>query len=126
MPNKLRDPCRHKFSEAKYKTTNSKEYDQALKNRGSLTIWFSDDIISTWNIDPSLKKKRGGQIKYSDLSIETCLSLSLIYKQRLRQNEGFVESLIKLMRLDLTTPDFTTISRRSKSLRIKPFKRDGL
>lgn len=38
MPNKLRDPCRHKFSKTKYKTCNSKEYDQALKNRGSLTI----------------------------------------------------------------------------------------
>ena len=126
MPNKLRDPCRHKFSKAKYKTTNSKEYDQALKNRGSLTIWFSDDAVSTWNMDPTLRKKRGGQTKYSDLSIEICVTLSLIYKQRLRQNEGFVESLIKLMNLDLATPDFTTISRRSKFLKLKPFKRDSL
>ena len=125
MPNKLRDSCRHKFSKTKYKTTNSKEYDQALKNRGSLNIWFSDDISSTWNIDPFLKKKRGGQTKYSDLSIEACVTLSLIYKQRLRQNEGFVESLIKLMRLNLATPDFTTISRRSKSLKLKQFKRDS-
>jgi len=126
MPNKLRDPCRHKFSKAKYKTTNSKEYDQALKNRGSLTIWFSDDAVSSWNANSSMKKKRGGQIKYSDLSIETCVTLSLIYKQRLRQNEGFVESLINLMNLDLATPDFTTISRRSKSLKPKPFKRESL
>ena len=126
MPNKLRDPCRHKFSKAKYKTTNSKEYDQALKNRGSLTIWFSDDAVSSWNANSSMKKKRGGQIKYSDLSIETCVTLSLIYKQRLRQNEGFVESLIKLMNLDLATPDFTTISRRSKSLKLKLFKLESL
>ena len=49
MPNKPRDSCRHKFSKAKYKTTNFKEHDQALKNRGSLTIWFLEDIISTWN-----------------------------------------------------------------------------
>lgn len=121
MPNKLRDSLRHKFSKAKYRTINSREYDQALKNRGSLTIWFSSDIVDTWNIDPKLKKKRGGQIKYSDLAIEVCVTLSLIYKQRLRQNEGYIESLIKLMHLDLDTPDYTTISRRSKDLKIKPF-----
>jgi hypothetical protein len=120
MANKLRDPFRHKFSKAKYRTINNREYDQALKNRGSLTIWFSNDIVTTWNDHPKLKKKRGGQIKYSDLAIETCITLSLIYKQRLRQNEGYVESLIKLMNLDLDTPDYTTISRRSKDLKIKP------
>jgi hypothetical protein len=56
MPNKLRDPCRHKFSKAKYKTTNSKKYDQSLKNRSSLTILFSDAVVSTWNVDSSIKK----------------------------------------------------------------------
>ncbi len=114
MPNKLRDPVRHKFSKTKHRTSNNREYDQALKNRGSLTIWFSSDVVTTWNVDPSAKKKRGGQVKYSDLSIETCVTLSLIYKQRLRQNEGYIESLIKLMNLSLATPDYTTISRRSK------------
>ena len=123
MPNKLRDPLRHKFNKTKYRTINNREYDLSLKNRGSLTIWFSKDIATTWNVDPRLKKKRGGQIKYSDLAIETCITLSLIYKQRLRQNEGYVESLIKLMNLDLDTPDYTTISRRSKDLKIEPFKR---
>lgn len=72
------------------------------------------------------KKKRGGQTKYSDLSIETFITLSLIYKQRLRQSEGFVESLIKLMNLDLKKPDFTTISRRAKLIKFKSFKRDRL
>lgn len=120
MPNKLKDPYRHKFQKTKYKTTNSREYDQSLKNRGSLTIWISEDAINQWNIDPSIKKKRGGQTIYSDFAIETCVVLGMVYKQRLRQTEGFVESLIKLMNVNLEVPDFTTLSRRSKHIKISP------
>lgn len=120
MPNKLKAPYRHKFEKTKYKTTNSREYDQSLKNRGSLTIWISEDAINQWNIDSSIKKKRGGQTIYSDFAIETCVVLGMVYKQRLRQTEGFVESIIKLMNVNLEVPDFTTISRRSKHIKIPP------
>ena len=88
MPNKLKDPYRHKFSKTKYKTTNSREYNQALKNRGSLTIWFSEDAISQWKAPVLLKRKRGGQQDYSDFAISICLTLGLVFKQRLRQSEG--------------------------------------
>ncbi len=54
MPNKLKDPYRHKFNKTKYKTANSKEYNQALKNRGSLTIWFSEYAIAQWKAPVSL------------------------------------------------------------------------
>jgi hypothetical protein len=63
MPNKLRDKVRHKFDKAKYSTRNHKEYDRALKNRGSLTIWFSSDAISAWKSQLTGQKKRGGQVK---------------------------------------------------------------
>jgi hypothetical protein len=124
MPNKLQDPHRHKFEKAKYKISNSREYDQALKNRGSLTIWFSEESIAGWNnIDIAKNRKRGRPATYSDLAIETCVTLGLVYKQRLRQTEGFVESIIKLLQLDLQVPDHTTISRRSGKIKIsKSFK----
>jgi hypothetical protein len=119
MPNKPQDPFRHKFAQAKYKISNSREYNQSLKNRGSLTIWFSGEAVAEWN-NRVLKKhrKRGGQAVYSDLAIETCVMLGLVYKQRLRQTEGFVESIIKLLCLKLKTPDYTTISRRTKKLKV--------
>ena len=75
MPNKLKDPCRHKFKKAKYRTINSKEYNQALKSRGSLTLWMSEDTITKWNPPLLLKKKRGGQLIYTDFAITTCLTL---------------------------------------------------
>ncbi len=116
MPNKLKDPYRHIFNKTKYKTTNSREYNQALKNRGSLTIWFSEDVITEWQAPVLLKKKRGGQQSYSNFAITICLTLGLVFKQRLRQTEGLVQSLIKLMSLDLKTPTYSTISVRSKRL----------
>ena len=121
MPNKLKDPYRHKFNKTQYKTTNSKEYNQALKNRGSLTIWFSEDAISQWKAQVLLKKKRGGQQDYSDFAITSCLILGLVFKQRLRQTEGLVQSLLKLMSLGLKTPTYSTISVRSKGLETPAF-----
>jgi hypothetical protein len=124
MPNKLQDPYRHKFEKAKYKISNSREYDQSLKNRGSLTIWFAEESIAGWNNNDIAKdRKRGRPTTYSDLAIETCVTLGLVYKQRLRQTEGFVESIIKLLQLDLQVPDHTTIARRSGKIKIsKSFK----
>jgi hypothetical protein len=123
MPNKHQDPYRHKFARAKYKISNSREYDQSLKNRGSLIIWFSEEAVAKWNNSVFVHKKRGGQAIYSDLAIETCVMLGLVYKQHLRQTEGFVESIIKLLNLELKTPDYTTISRRTKKLKVSRYRR---
>jgi hypothetical protein len=123
MPNKHQDPYRHKFARAKYKISNSREYDQSLKNRGSLIIWFSEEAVAKWNNPVFVHKKRGGQAIYSDLAIETCVMLGLVYKQHLRQTEGFVESIIKLLNLELKTPDYTTISRRTKKLKVSRYRR---
>ena len=123
MPNKHQGPYRHKFARAKYKISNSREYDQSLKNRGSLIIWFSEEAVAKWNNPVSVHKKRGGQAIYSDLAIETCVMLGLVYKQHLRQTEGFVESIIKLLNLELKTPDYTTISRRTKKLQVSRYRR---
>jgi len=126
MPNKLKDPVRHKFNKTKYKVSNSREYDQALKNRGSLTVWFANDAVEKWNVDNSFKKSRGGQAKYSNFAIEACVTIGLVFKQRLRQTEGLVESIITLLKLDLDTPDFTTISRRMTKLEVVPvYKTNG-
>ena len=42
------EPYRHKFARAKYKISNSREYDQSLKNRGSLIIWFSGEAVAKY------------------------------------------------------------------------------
>ena len=47
------------------------------------------------------------QRRYSDLAIETALTLRLLYHLPLRQAEGFLHALFGMMRLDLSAPDYT-------------------
>ena len=108
----------HPPYKTKYRVTNWATYNQALVDRGSLGLWISPEAISSWNAKPS-DRRRGGQSKYSNLAIETALTLGLVYHLPLRQTEGFVTSIFKLMSINLDIPDHTTLSRRSKTLKIK-------
>ena len=93
-------------------------YDKALIQRGSVSFWISDDAIDNWEAKPN--GKPGGQLKYTDLAIETALSLRLIFKQGLRQTEGFVGSIFDLMGLSLEVPDHSTLSRRNQVIDVSP------
>ena len=95
----------------KYKGVNWAEYEKNLRNRGNICLWISKDVIRKWRSNS--KKGRGGQQIYSDLSIEIILSLRLLFHLPLRQAEGFVASIFRLMKVDLPIPDHTTLSRRS-------------
>jgi hypothetical protein len=97
-----------------YKTRNWPSYNVALKRRGSLTIWF--DPAMTWDAAPT--GKRGRQPDYSDAAIQTCLTMKVLFGMALRQTTGFVESLLCLIGLDWAVPDFSTLSRRQKTLKV--------
>ncbi len=89
-------------------------YNEALKRQGSLTIWFDPDM--TWDAAPT--GRRGRHLTYSDAAIQTCLSIKVLFGMALRQTTGFVESLLKLVGLDWAVPDFSTLSRRQKTLAV--------
>jgi len=97
-----------------YKTRNWPAYNEALKRRGSLTIWFDPEM--TWDAAPT--GKRGRQQTYSDTTIQTCLTMKVLFGMALRQTTGFVESLLRLVGLDWSVPDFSTLSRRQKTLAV--------
>ena len=108
----------HPPYKTKYRVTNSAEDNQALVDRGNLTLWISPCAIAKWNPKPR-RRRRGAQPKYSGLAIETALTLGLVYHLPLRQTEGFLISLFELMGLELDVPDHTTLSRRSRTLKLK-------
>ncbi|PPB79451.1 DDE family transposase [Albidovulum inexpectatum] len=97
-----------------YKIRNWRTYNEALKRRGSLTIWFDPEM--TWEAKPT--GKRGRQPTYSDAAIQTCLTMKVLFGMALRQTTGFVESLLRLSGLDWSVPDFSTVSRRQKTLAV--------
>ena len=111
----------YSFSAMKKKTTyrirNWPEYNAALKQRGSLTIWISDQAIAHWTTGLRTGKP-GASPVYTDLAIETMATVQAIYGLAGRQTQGFLQSLFNLMGLDLTAPDHSTLSRRRGSLTI--------
>ncbi len=93
----------HPTYKTKYRVRNWAFYDRALVRRGDVTVWLSPEAIATW--EPAGGGTRGGQLKYSDLAIETALTLRLIFHLPLRQTEGFLTSIFGMLGLDLTAPD---------------------
>lgn len=116
MPHKFNDARRDKFEKVRYRVKNASEYNESLRRRGDLTIWVANDVAENWSSPP--RKTRGGQRLYSDLAIEVCLTLRVVFRLPLRQTQGFMRSIAKLMGLDLQVPDYSTLSRRGKGLKI--------
>src|ERR1700712_4412785 len=87
---------------------------RALRQSGSLTIWFSDAAIAAWRAEP--RTTRGGQAWYSPLAILTALTLRAVFRLALRQTEGLIGSVIRLLGLSLAVPDHSTLSRRAETL----------
>ena len=114
MPHKFNASRRHKFEKRRYRITNWPAYNESLRQRGDVTVWLSPEMAAAWRAER--RNVRGGQPVYSDLAITVCLTLGMVYKQPLRQTEGFVRSLVRLMGLDIRVPDYSTFSRRCAGL----------
>jgi hypothetical protein len=114
VPFKANAERRHHIPKQRHRVTNSATYDAALRQRGSLTVWFTDAAIAAWEAEP--RTTRGGQSRYSALAIATALTLRSVFRLALRQTEGLIGSIIALLGLDLSVPDHTTLSRRAESL----------
>src|SRR3712207_9152481 len=86
LPFKLNNAGRHHIPRQKRKVTNWPAYDASLRQRGSLTVWFTDEAINAWEAEP--RTTRGGQPWYSELAILTSLTLRAVFRLALRQTEG--------------------------------------
>src|SRR5215203_970183 len=117
LPFKLNQDCRHHIPKQKLKVMNWREYDASLRQRGSLTVWFSDAAIEGWRA--ALRTTPGGQPWYSPLAILTALTLRAVFRLALRQTEGLIGSIIGLLGLELAVPDQPTLSRRAATLEIR-------
>lgn len=98
----------------KYRTTNWKEYNEALRTRGSLLVWLDKDM--RWHGGAS--GKRGRSPTYSEAAIQFCLTMKSLFNLPLRQAMGMTQSLLRLAGLDWQVPDFSTVSRRQKHLAV--------
>jgi hypothetical protein len=112
-----------RVKKANYRVTNWAEYDQALVNRGDVTVWLEKGYLENNWIAKSTGK-RGAPKIYSDDAIQVMLTLKAVFKLPFRALEGFGQSLMRLMGLDFRMPDHSNMSRRGRALTIEiPIKK---
>jgi hypothetical protein len=123
MPFKA-NASRHHIPKQTRKVSNWADYNASLRQRGSLTLWFSEEAIAGWRAAP--RTTRGGQAWYSPLAILTALTLKAVFRLALRQTEGLIGSIIELLGLSLAVPTFSTRSRRAETVEVpRPWSGSG-
>lgn len=106
----------NKKPKTKYQVSNWKQYNQALRNRGKLSIWIPENLYKVWY--------GNGRETYSDTAIEFCLTVSILFRLPLRQTQGFVSDLFAQAGIYVTIPDYSTLCRRRKKISIRIPVRD--
>ena len=100
---------------ARYRTTNWSAYNAALRKRGSLLIWLDKEMA--WHAPH--EGGTGRPPVFSNAAIQFCLSIKVLFKLPLRQTAGMVASLLQLAGLDWPVPDYSTLCRRQKTLKVQ-------
>lgn len=100
-----------------YKVSNWAKYNEALVNRGSLTLWLDEAALAGW-AHANEGVKRGRPFTFSDAAIECLLMLREVFRLPYRQTEGLARSLFQLMELQLPVPDYSSLAKRAGTLSI--------
>lgn len=106
-----------KTKKKRYQVTNWREYNASLVRRGDITLWFSGEVLDAWNHD-NAEARRGHPFVYSDLAIETLLTLRELFRLPYRQTEGLGRALAKLMGVEVAIPHHTSLVKRAAKLDI--------
>jgi hypothetical protein len=107
-----------------HRIRNWAQYNKALINRGSLTVWFDEKSVEDWH-NTEHSGKRGRPMKYSNAAITCALMLRNLFRVALRATQGLVSSLIELLRLPISAPTYTTLSRRQGTITIPPYVKNS-
>ncbi|HVK53487.1 MAG TPA: transposase [Burkholderiales bacterium] len=113
MPyNKHSESRRDKIQKSRYRVTNWRDDNNALRRRGDITIWFTEEAIAARR--PAKTGARGRPQEYSDLSIETAGFIREVFQLPLRQTEGFMNSLARVTHADISIPNSSCSYLKSK------------
>lgn len=119
MPNKYPEKKGWEVPKQQYKVTNWPEYNAALCRRGEIDVWLSDEAISQWYEPEQIYDGTGAPKRFTDFAILTCHEIRQVYRLPLRQTQGFINSLFRLMNIPLVCPHYSCLSKRLSELNIK-------
>jgi hypothetical protein len=114
MSYKHNEKNRDNIDKPRYKVSNWPEYHNVLRKRGDFTVYFTEEAITEWHL--ATTGSRGCPQKYSALAIKVSLMIRQVFRLPLRQTQGFMNSLSTALGIDITLPDFSSLSKRSVAL----------
>ena len=119
MPNKWLNDKGIEPKKQRYKVENWSDYNESLKRRGDIEVWLSQELIDNWYEKERIYDGTGSTQHYTDEAIIACHQIRQVYKLPLRQTQGFINSLFRLMNLTIQCPDYSTLSKRLNKLNIE-------
>lgn len=105
------------MSKRTYRIRNWKDYNKSLVERGRITFWINEKVFEEWQ-NPTQENKRGRPRLYTNLLISAILMVRSVYHLPLRATEGLMRSLVGLNGLEIGVPDYTTICKRQKTVKL--------
>ena len=106
-----------KKTKRQYRLRNWSQYNASLVERGSLTLWISEEVLQAWR-NRERTGNRGTPRTYTDMAILCMATLEEVYNLPLRATEGLTRSVVKLMGVELRVPNYTTLCRRRRTLSV--------
>lgn len=103
--------------ETGYRVKNWSAYNKSLVNRGDITLWFDEEVLSNWSHE-NRGFKVGRPFKYSDTAIETLLTLREFFRLPYRQTEGLGRALVRMMGAEVAIPNYTSLAKRAAKMKI--------
>ncbi len=112
MPNKYAQRKGWHVPKQHYRISNWSEYNNALRHRGNIEIWIDDVAIKNWYEQDRVYDGAGAPKLFSDFAILVCHEIRQVYKLPLRQCQGFINSIFKILQLPIRCPDYSCLSKR--------------
>ncbi len=99
--------------------TELQDAELGVLQRGSQAAGNGHDLVrSHHELEAKPTGKRGRKPDYRDAASQTCLMMKLLFSMALQQTTGFVEGLLRLTGLAWSVPNFSTLSRRPKTMKV--------
>jgi len=106
MPYKYPTRKGWKVPKQKHKVINWSEYNKALRRRGDIEVWISDEAIEQWYEKNRIYDGTGAPKQYTDFAVTICHELRKVFRLSLRQSQGFIDSYFRLKGLPIRCPDY--------------------
>lgn len=106
------------MAKKQYKPKDWSSYNQSKVKAGNIFLNLSEDINDWWYDKATGVSNTGRPKRYSNRAIEFILTIRCLFKTKFRQTQGFIEGLFSQMGIELSVPNYSTLSRRAKALHI--------